>query len=320
MDFDAVLLLSFGGPDGPADVMPFLGNVLRGRPVPPERVEQVASHYMRFGGRSPINDQNRALMDALTEEFARSGRRRRLYWGNRNWKPYLADTVAAMRDDGVERVVVFATSAYSSYSSCRQYLDDLERARNQVGAGAPTLVKIRPYFDHPGFVTPLAEGLRRAVAAAPAGSPVLMTAHSIPESMAASCAYESQLRTTAGLVADAAGVASWQLVYQSRSGSPAQPWLGPDVLDAIARMPPATDGVVVTPIGFVSDHMEVVYDLDTQAAEAARGRDMVLVRSPTPGTHPAFVRMVGQLIEELESGTDRHPHLCHEGCCPAPSR
>lgn len=327
-----MLLLSFGGPDGPDDVMPFLANVVGGRPVPPERLEQVAAHYMLFGGRSPINAANRALLAALQSEFASHGRPRPVYWGNRNWKPYVADAVAQMRDDGVERAAVFVTSAYSSYSSCRQYLEDLERARKEVGAGAPESVKLRPYFNHPGFVEPLAEGLRAALTEAGAGVPVLMSAHSIPESMAATCDYEGQLRETATLVAAAAGVPEgrWRLVYQSRSGPPAQPWLGPDLLDVIAGLPAGTTRVVVAPIGFVSDHMEVVYDLDTQARDAAAARGVRLVRSPTPGGHPRFVHMVCELIAELEDPEGSSPlscgpsapapSPCRPGCCPPPHR
>lgn len=332
MKFDALLLLSFGGPDGPSDVMPFLTNVLRGRPVPPERMEQVASHYMLFGGRSPINDQNRELLDAIGAEMDRRGDNRPRYWGNRNWKPFLADTLARMRDDGVASAAVFVTSAYSSYSGCRQYQDDMAAARAQVGPGAPELQKIRPYFNHPGFVTPLAEGLAAAVAEAGPAAPVLMSAHSIPDSMAATCDYEAQLDETAALVAGAAGLAPgrWRRVYQSRSGSPGQPWLGPDVLEAIAGLPSGTESVVVAPIGFVSDHMEVVYDLDTQAAEEAAARGIRLVRAATPGCHPAFVSMVCDLLDELEAPGRRPPAAmgalgarawpCPAGCCPPPAR
>ncbi len=331
MRFDALLLLSFGGPDGPDDVMPFLGNVVRGRPVPPERLEQVASQYMLLGGRSPINEHNRALQKALEAEFAGHGRPRPLYWGNRNWTPYLADTVARMRDDGVGRAAVFVTSAYSSYSSCRQYLEDIERARQTVGPGAPELVKLRPYFNHPGFVGPLAEGLKDALERSRAGSPVLMSAHSIPQSMAATCGYERELQETASLVAAAAGLDGdqWRLVYQSRSGPPTQPWLGPDVLEAINGLPGGPEEVIVAPIGFVSDHMEVVYDLDTQATEAAARRGVRLVRSPTPMTHPRFVHMVCELIDEMEApdqapplalgGMGPAPCPCRAGCCPPPA-
>jgi ferrochelatase len=319
VDLDAVMLLSFGGPDGPDDVMPFLANVLKGRPVPPQRVQEVAEHYMRFGGRSPINEQNRALLEALAAEFAGHGRSRPIYWGNRNWSPYAVDAVAAMRADGVERAAVFVTSAYSSYSSCRQYREDLERARDAVGPGAPELVKIRPFFDHPGFVAALADGLSASMAEAGAGAPVLMSAHSIPAASAATCRYEDQLNRTSRLVAEAAGVADWQLVFQSRSGSPGQPWLGPDIVETIAGLPPATTDTVVCPIGFVSDHMEVVYDLDTQVREAAAAAGIRLHRSATPGTHPRFVHMVCELIDELERADSLDPELCTASCCPPPA-
>ncbi len=317
MEFDAILLLSFGGPDGPADVRPFLANVLRGRPVPPDRVEEVAANYMRFGGRSPINAQNRALLASLREL---SGSRA-VYWGNRNWHPFVADTVAQMRDDGVRRAAVFATSAYSSYSGCRQYMEDTERARAAVGPGAPDLVKVRPFYDHPGFFTPLAEGLAAAVAEAGPDAPVFMSAHSIPAAMAGTCDYETQLASTARRVAAMAGVEEgrWRQVYQSRSGPPSQPWLSPDILQAIADLPNGTESLVVVPIGFVSDHMEVLYDLDTQATAAAAERGIRLLRSATPGASPAFARMAVDLVEELEASADP-PGWCRPGCCPGPSR
>jgi ferrochelatase len=328
LEFDAVVVLSFGGPDGPDDVLPFLDNVLRGRPVPPGRLQQIATHYMELGGRSPINEYTRNLVHALSTEFAGHGRPRPVYWGNRNWRPYLADTVRQMSQDGVQRAVVFATSAYSSYSSCRQYLEDIDGARDEVGRGAPELVKLRPFFNHPGFVGPLAEGLEAARLEAGVRAPVLMTAHSLPEILARTCDYERQLRQTAQLVAEQAGLSSnqWSLVYQSRSGSPDQPWLGPDVVDAIDGLPSPTRSVVVAPIGFVSDHMEVVYDLDIQAAQAASARGIKLIRSATPGVHPHFVHMVCELIDELERPSEVAPRAlgqmgpaqfpCPIGCCP----
>lgn len=332
MPFDAVLLLSFGGPDGPDDVMPFLANVVRGRPVPPERLEQVASQYMLFGGRSPINQLNRAMVEALEAEFARDGRPRPVYWGNRNWAPFVTETVARMRDDGVERAAVFVTSAYSSYSSCRQYLEDLERARQTVGPGAPELVKLRPYFNHPGFVEPITEGLQAALRDAGPAAPVLMSAHSLPRSMAAVCDYERQLAETSSLVAARAGLepGRWRAVYQSRSGPPSQPWLEPDVVQAISELPEGTETVVIVPVGFVADHMEVVYDLDTQAAAEGARRGIRVVRSPTPGAHPRFVHMVCELLAEMEDPA-RSPALsygslgpapcpCRPGCCPPPPR
>jgi ferrochelatase len=286
---------------------------------------------MHFGGRSPINDQNRELIAALSRHLEARGTPLPVYWGNRNWHPYLADTLKSMRADGVRRAVAFATSAYSSFSGCRQYLTDIETARAAVGPGAPEVAKLRPYFNHPGFVQPLAEGLRAARAQAGPAARVLMTAHSIPTSMAAQCDYEHQLGETGRLVSEAAGEdgARWSQVYQSRSGPPDQPWLGPDVGEAIAALPEGTESVIVVPIGFVSDHMEVVYDLDTQAAATAAARGIKLVRTATPGTHPAFVEMVGQLVDELdrpESGVAAlgklgpRPYPCRAGCCPAPAR
>jgi ferrochelatase len=326
--FDAVVLLSFGGPEGPDDVVPFLENVLRGRSVPPDRVQRVAAHYLEFGGVSPINEQNRKLLAALRDALAERHRDLPVYWGNRNWHPLLADTVRTMQTDGVRRAAAFVTSAYSSYSSCRQYLEDLARAQATVGADAPELVKLRPYFNHPGLVEPLADGLRAARAQAGADAPVLMTAHSIPCALAGTCDYERQLRETARLVAALAGETPdrWSLVYQSRSGAPQQPWLAPDINDAIAALPRHPATAIVVPIGFVSDHMEVVYDLDRVAAATAADRGMRLVRSPTPGTDPRFVAMILDLVEEAEG--QRAPSFlgdmgpaafpCAAGCCPSP--
>jgi ferrochelatase len=329
--YDAVLVVSFGGPEGPEDVIPFLENVLRGRDVPRARLEEVAAHYYRHGGVSPLNGQNRALVAAVGAELQRRGPGLPVYWGNRNWGPFLADTLAVMRDDGVRRCLAFVTSAYSSYSGCRQYLEDLAAARAAVGAGAPVVHKLRAYFDHPGFVTPLAEGVRAARADAGPEAPVLFSAHSIPETMAAGCAYEAQLVATATLVAAAAGLGggpghAWQLAYQSRSGPPSQAWLSPDIRDVLAGLAPGTGGVVVAPIGFVSDHMEVVHDLDVEASEAAAARGIRLVRSATPGTHPAFVRMIRQLVEERLDPTAPRLALsslgpshdtCPAGHCPS---
>ncbi len=329
MTFDAVLLLSFGGPEGPDDVMPFLRNVMRGRPVRPERLEQVAAHYLDFGGVSPINGENRALRDAIGKSLAGRGRPLPVYWGNRNWDPLLTDTVRVMAEDGVSRAAAFVTAAYSSYSSCRQYLDDIEAARAEVGPKAPEIRKLRPYFNHPGFVGPLADGLRAARLEAGAGAPVLMTAHSIPMAQARTSRYEQELAETARLVTGQAGEpdGSWQLVFQSRSGPPTQPWLGPDINDAIDALPSSTREVVVVPIGFVSDHMEVVYDIDRQAAATAEKRGLKLIRSATPGRHPDFALMVAQLVAETEGSAPALflgamgpvPSPCVEGCCPLPA-
>ncbi|WP_262321994.1 ferrochelatase [Acidiferrimicrobium sp. IK] len=333
MSYDALLVVSFGGPEGPDDVMPFLRNVLRGRDVPEDRVVEVARQYDRFGGVSPLNGHNRALIAAIEADLASHGPALPVYWGNRNWHPMLADTVAAMAEDGVRRALAFVTSAYGGYSGCRQYLEDIEAARSAVGAAAPVIDKLRLYFNHPGFVEPLADQLRAARADAGPDSPVLFSAHSVPVSAAKSSPYEEQLRTTARLVAARAGVAEsdWQLVFQSRSGSPSVPWLEPDVRDALAALAPDHDAVVVAPIGFTSDHMEVRFDLDTQAAETARQLGLRMVRAGTPGTDPRFVEMVRQLVSErlgperpgserLSAGGAVWPDRCPPGCCPAPAR
>jgi ferrochelatase len=329
MAFDALVVVSFGGPEGPGEVRPFLDNVLRGRPVPAERVEQVVAQYLELGGVSPINAHNRALVAALQHQLAQRGRSLPVYWGNRNWHPFLTDTVCAMRDDGIRSAAAFVTSAYASYSSCRQYLEDIAAARANVGRGAPDILKLAPFFNHPGFIGPLADGLRAARTKTGPGVPVLMSAHSIPTAMADASDYVLQLRTAGRLVADLAGEApgAWSLVYQSRSGSPSQPWLEPDILDAVAGLPHDADRVIVVPIGFVSDHMEVVYDLDRRASAAAAVRGVRLIRTPTPGTDPRFVSMVLELLDSAENGTppvalgDSAPcrFPCAETCCPPPT-
>ncbi len=313
-----------------ADVSPFLDQVLRGRNVPPERRRAVAHHYERFGGVSPINGQNRTLLEALRVELDAHGPRLPLFWGNRNWHPFLADTLRAMAGDGVRRALAFVTSAYSSYSGCRQYLDDIARARAEVGPSAPAVDKLRAFHDHPGFVEANVERVREALETLPAGrraaARVAFTAHSIPEAMAKGSDYVRQLRETCALVAARVPHAEWALVYQSRSGSPRQPWLEPDILDHLDALRAAgvTD-VVVAPVGFVSDHMEVVYDLDTEARERAAELGLRFVRAGTAGTHPAFVRMVRELIQERVAGGERRalgahgarPDLCAPDCCPS---
>ena len=325
------MVVSFGGPEAPDDVIPFLEQVLRGRNVPRARLEAVAEHYHLFGGVSPINAQNRALVDALTAELAAHGPQLPVYWGNRNWHPFLTDTVRRMAGDGIRRAAAFVTSAYPSWSGCRQYRDDIARAQEAVGPAAPRIDKLPLFFDHPGFVEPLAEGLRAARERAGPDAPVLFSAHSIPQVMADTSDYVAALTATGQLVAERSGTPapSWQLVFQSRSGPPTQPWLAPDVTDVVVALAGEADAVVVAPIGFVSDHMEVVYDLDTQAADAARQAGIKLVRASTPGTHPAFVTMVRQLLDELIDpaaprrrlggpGTRDLPSgRCATGCCPA---
>lgn len=340
--YDAFLLVSFGGPEGPDDVIPFLQNVTRSRAVPPGRLERVAEHYYRFGGASPINQQCRDLIALIEKDFAAGGIDLPVYWGNRNWDPYLADTVRAMARDGVRRGIAFVTSAYSSYSSCRQYLDDIERARAQAGPGAPVIDKIRQYFNHPGFIEPLAEATRRAVESLPASvrddAELVFTAHSIPDAMAAASgpggcgAYPAQLAEAARLIAERAGGGRdsdgrpWRLAYQSRSGPPSQPWLGPDVSDCLAELSGAgTPAVVLVPVGFVSDHMEVRYDLDVEAAETAGRLGLPLARAATPGISPGFVTMITELVRERLDGAPRAAlgtlgplhDVCPAGCCAA---
>jgi ferrochelatase len=332
--YDALLVLSFGGPEGQDDVIPFLDNVLRGRNVPRSRLEAVAAHYRRFGGISPINGQNRALIAALETELAAHGPRLPIYWGNRNWDPLLTDTVRRMVADGVGRALVFVTSAFGSYSGCRQYRDDLAAARAAVGAGAPGLDKLRLYWNHPGFIEPVADGLRATLAGLQTEPRVLFSAHSIPTIMSDGAPYLRQLRAASALVAERSGVTDWELVFQSRSGPPTQPWLEPDVSDRLRALAAeaGTDRlrpVVICPIGFVSDHMEVVYDLDTEAADVASGLGLDLRRSPTVGTDPRFVQMIAALItERLYPGCprlalgDQGPwsDTCPVGCCPAVGR
>ena len=328
--YDAFLLVSFGGPEKPADVMPFLENVTRGRNIPRQRLLEVAEHYHHYGGKSPINDQNRALIAALRAEFDRQGINLPIYWGNRNWEPYLPEALAQMREDGVKHAIAFFTSAFSSYSGCRQYRENIAAAQEQVGADAPQVDRLRMFFNHPGFIEPMVERVREALAQLPedrrGAAHLLFTAHSIPLAMAAGCQYEAQLAEACALVAAGANHPSWRLVYQSRSGPPAQPWLEPDVsvaLDEIAARSGARD-VVVCPIGFISDHLEVLYDLDEEAAGHAAKLGLNFIRAGTVGTHPRFVQMIRELVEErlsdaparLALGTLGPSHdVCPVDCC-----
>ena len=329
MSFDALLIVSFGGPEGMADVMPFLENVLRGRNVPAERMRAVAKHYEIFGGVSPINEQNRNLIAALQKELAANGPRLPIYWGNRNWSPLLADTLAQMAADGIQNALAFVTSAYSSYSSCRQYLENIALARDQVGSSAPEVAKLRAFYNHPLFIEANVDRLQVALSTIPeakrGSTRIAFTAHSIPQSMADNCQYESQLQETGRLVSSGANRESWQLVYQSRSGPRTQPWLGPDILDHLKdlKQSGATD-VVIAPIGFVSDHMEVIYDLDTEARQFCDQTGLNMVRAATVGTHPLFIRMIRELIlERIDPGAaprflgarGANNDLCFTGCC-----
>jgi ferrochelatase len=309
--YDAFLLVSFGGPESPDEVMPFLENVTRGRGVPPERLASVAEHYYAFGGVSPINQQCRDMLAAVRADFSAAGLSLPVYWGNRNWDPYLADTVRAMAADGVRRAVAFVTSAYSSYSSCRQYLDDIERARAAAGPRAPVIDKIRRFFNHPGFIEPFAANARAALATLPAGlredAHLVFTAHSIPVAMADASGpgggrrYVAELTEAARLITERTdgGTHPWTLAYQSRSGPPSQPWLEPDVRDHLGELAKSgTRAVVVIPAGFVSDHMEVRHDLDVEAARSAESLGLAFARAATPGTHPRFASMITELVRE----------------------
>jgi ferrochelatase len=326
-NYDAILIVSFGGPEGMDDVMPFLENVLRGRNVPPERLRQVAKHYEMFGGISPINGQNRDLIAALNKELAANGPQLPVYWGNRNWHPLLADTLSQMASDGIKRALAFVTAAYSSYSSCRQYLENIAAARAIVGSRAPVVEKLRAYHNHPQFIEANVENIRTAFGRIPelrgANAKLVYTAHSIPQSMADNCRYETQLTETGKLVARALGHNSWRLVYQSRSGPLAQPWLGPDVCDYLKELKESgIEDVVVAPIGFVSDHMEVIYDLDTEAKQLCQAIGLNMVRASTAATHPAFIEMIRDLILERVNGKEQKffgtvpaADACNMSCC-----
>lgn len=334
MRYDAFLLVSFGGPERPEDVAPFLANVTRGRGVPRQRLAEVTEHYLSFGGVSPINAQCRELLAALEDELDLP-----IYWGNRNWHPLLHDTLRRMHEDGVRRALAFVTSPYGSYSSCRQYLEDIAAARAALGDRAPVVDKIRHYHDDPGLVEPFADGVRTALStldpAGRAGTRLVFTAHSIPVSMADGAGptggrYLAQLTETAALVAAAAAPdLPYDLVWQSRSGPPHVPWLEPDINDHLAALAAGgTTAVVVSPIGFISDHLEVVWDLDNEAAATAKRLGLDFVRAATPGADPRFVRMVARLVAERRNDEPPHDRLgridvwdaCPAHCCPAPRR
>ncbi len=314
MRYDAILIVSFGGPEHREDVIPFLENVLRGRKVPRERMLEVAEHYYHFDGRSPINQQCRDLISALRDRVLVP-----IYWGNRNWTPMLADTVRQMAGRGVKRALAIATSAYSSYSGCRQYIENIAAARAAVGEGAPIIDKLPPFWSHPGFIAANSERVAAALTRIPeerrAAARLVFTAHSIPVAMSSTCGYEGQLVDTARRVAAAVCHEEWDLVWQSRSGPAAQPWLEPDILDHLRAL--ADNGVrdvVVSPIGFLSDHMEVMYDLDHEAAALSSELGINFVRAATAGTHPAILTMLRDLIQQHQ---DTELALCASDCCPA---
>jgi len=322
--FDALLVLSFGGPNGPDDVLPFLRNVTAGRNVPDRRLAVVAEQYQQFDGKSPINDQNRALIGAIEREFSDFGINLPVYFGNRNWEPFLADTVQQMAHDGVGNALVLATSAFSSYSGCRQYREDLEIASAAVGDRAPGLHKLRLYYNHPGFVDAVVDRVRETMQA---GDRLVFTAHSLPVTMAARCDYEAQLNEVAGIVAERLG-APWDLAYQSRSGPPHVPWLEPDINDHLESLyEQGVSAVTVVPLGFISDHMEVKFDLDIQAFQTAASIGLTMRRASTVGTHPTFVSAIRSLVQEKIDdapalwigASGPWPDPCPDGHCLAPT-
>ncbi len=329
MKYDALLIVTFGGPESMPDVLPFLENVLRGKNVPKERMLEVSHHYELFNGRSPINEHNEELKSALEASMREAEPRLPIYIGNRNWHPLLPDTLRQMKNDGVRNALAFVVSGYSCYSGCRQYREDIARAQESVGEGAPSIDKIRVFYNHPLFIKANAENLQKTLLQIPeeyrAETPVLFTAHSIPSAMAEKCRYESQLEEASRLTAEAIGHRPWKLVYQSRSGPPHQPWLEPDVCDAIrAYADQGFQYVACLPIGFTSDHMEVLFDLDIEAMECARELNIQFLRASTAGHHPLFVEMVHDLVRErMESRSERPAvglfpashDVCPVDCC-----
>jgi ferrochelatase len=334
MNYDAILVVSFGGPESREDVIPFLENVLRGRNVPRERMLAVAEHYYHFDGKSPINQQARELITALKNELDRHGPRLPVYWGNRNWHPLLTDTLRQMKADGIHHALAFVTSAYSSYSGCRQYREDIGRSQAEIGSEAPQIEKIRAFFNHPGFIEATEERLRDALGEIPAKSKqnvqLIYTAHSIPLSMANTSDYVKQLEEVRKLVSARLQISNDVLVYQSRSGAPGQPWLEPDILDYLREVKARNlaSAVVLAPISFISDHMEVLYDLDVEARQLCESLALPMSRAKTVGVHPKFISMIRELILERTSGTERRAlgslgprqDVCAEDCCPAPQR
>ncbi len=329
--YDAILFVSFGAPEKPDDVLPFLRNVTRGRGVPDERLLEVAENYQMFGGRSPLNEQNKELITALKESLSEINLDLPIYWGNRNWNPYLAEVIGEMKRDGVKRALAFVTSAYSSYSGCRQYREDIEKARQEAGAEDLEIDKIRVFYNHPNFIAVNAENLHEALEKISAEdekrakTEIAFTAHSLPLGMAQNCDYEAQLLETCRLVADSVNHQNWRLVFQSRSGAPGMPWLEPDINDYLRELAVrGVSDVVVQPIGFISDHQEVIFDLDTQAKATAESLGINLVRAKTAGTHPAFVAMIRELIlERLTPNAERRfsgtrgakSDVCPMDCC-----
>jgi len=317
--FDALLVVSFGGPEKHEDVLPFLENVLRGKNVPRERMLEVAEHYYHFDGRSPINDQNKQLIAALEGECRNKGLAIPVYWGNRNWHPLLPDTLKQMQAEGVRRAAALVTSAFGSYSGCRQYREDIARAQQTAGVQDMVVEKLPNFCDRPEFIEAMTDRVRAAMAELQGAEQLIFTAHSIPVSMADESPYVRQLKEASARVAAACEVSNWTLVYQSRSGPPTQPWLAPDICDHLrAQHAAGVRSVIICPIGFISDHMEVLYDLDTEARALCDQLGMKMVRAGTAGAHPRIISMVCDMV--LHSPTTEILAHCEPGCCPAPQR
>ena len=319
--FDSLFVVSFGGPERHDDVIPFLENVVRGKPVPRERMLEVAEHYYHFGGKSPINDQNKELIRALTANFTANGLELPVYWGNRNWHPLIAEALRKMQSDGVRRAAVFVTSAYGSYSGCRQYREDIGRALEATGITDIVFEKLPHFCLSEAFTTVMEERVRAAYAQVSGSAPLVFTAHSIPIAMAESSPYVEQLELSCRSVAAGVGCAEWSLAYQSRSGPPSQPWLEPDILTHLCGSctKPASKDVVVCPIGFCSDHMEVLYDLDTEGGGVVqRNGNENGASSNRAGSHPMFIDMIRAQV--LEGATTPILDHCIAGCCPTPQR
>ncbi len=335
MNYDALLVVSFGGPESRQDVIPFLENVLRGRNVPRERMLAVAEHYYHFDGKSPINQQTRNLIAAVQAELKQHGPELPVYWGNRNWHPMLADTLREMKQNGIRRALGLVTSAFSSYSGCRQYREDIARAQSEAGPGGAEIDKLRVFFNHPGFIEATEDRVREALQQLPGEArqnvQVVYTAHSIPLSMADTCDYVAQLEEVRRLISGRVGISHDALVYQSRSGAPGQPWLEPDILHYLSEIKTRNlaTAVVLAPISFISDHMEVLYDLDIEARQLCESMSLAMVRAKTVGVHPKFIAMIRELIlERIHPETERRwlgslgarEDVCAENCCPAPTR
>ena len=333
--YDAILVLSFGGPEGPDDVIPFLENVLRGKNVPRERMLEVAEHYNHFGGVSPINAQCRELIDKLETELSEHSIRLPVYWGNRNWHPMLADTLKQMKADGVQKVLTYVTSGFSCYSGCRQYREDIVAATEAADCDDIEFHKLRVFYNHPDFISVTSKNVRQALDSLPENSresvKIAFTAHSIPYSMSSTSDYEKQLKESCRLVAESMSLdtSQWDLVYQSRSGRPQDPWLEPDICDYIRDLHASgRNAMVICPIGFLSDHMEVMYDLDDEARKLCDELGMTMQRAATPGSHPTFIQMIRKLIQERTNNAQRecignfgpNHDVCPDDCCPRPRR